>query len=97
MERSLFARANTWNELLSTLADAMVTEKLAECIRKFNADSHHLEDSARSEIAATSHQGLAALPTVTDNTSHSPSSWFSREQTACMIKTNFAPKEDRKP
>jgi len=32
--------------------DAMATEKLAEGIRKFNADAHHLEEFALSQVAA---------------------------------------------
>jgi transaldolase len=31
--------------------DAMATEKLAEGIRKFNSDAHHLEDYALSQVA----------------------------------------------
>jgi transaldolase len=31
--------------------DAMATEKLAEGIRKFNSDAHHLEDFALSQVA----------------------------------------------
>ena len=31
--------------------DARVTEKLAEGIRKFNSDAHHLEDYALSQVA----------------------------------------------
>ena len=31
--------------------DAMATEKLAEGIRKFNSDAHHLEDHALSQVA----------------------------------------------
>jgi len=31
--------------------DAMATEKLAEGIRKFNGDAHHLEDCALSQVA----------------------------------------------
>lgn len=32
--------------------DAMATEKLAEGIRKFNSDAHHLEEFALSKVAA---------------------------------------------
>ena len=31
--------------------DAMATEKLAEGIRKFNSDAHHLEEFALSQMA----------------------------------------------
>jgi transaldolase len=31
--------------------DAMATEKLAEGIRKFNSDAHHLEEYALSQVA----------------------------------------------
>jgi transaldolase len=33
--------------------DAMATEKLAEGIRKFNSDAHHLQDYALSQVAET--------------------------------------------
>ena len=32
--------------------DAMATEKLAEGIRKFNADARHLQEYALSQVAA---------------------------------------------
>jgi transaldolase len=32
--------------------DAMATEKLAEGIRKFNADARHLQDYALSQVAS---------------------------------------------
>jgi transaldolase len=32
--------------------DAMATEKLAEGIRKFNADAHHLQEYALSQVTA---------------------------------------------
>jgi len=41
---------NLAESLKKFTTDGMATEKLAEGIRKFNSDAHHLEDYALSQV-----------------------------------------------